>query len=238
MWFSLSLILVAASLRAAVPTPMGTLRCDGMVHLDQSLVPGETTVYNGDRIVTDEGRATVSFPHGDLLVLDRESRAALGSSPEGFLVGLERGQLSVAISAPQPIRVETEGLTISRIGSFPSLAEVALHADGSVLVAVHRGSVAVSGLRREPVVVQAGHILRVSRRLAQSQGQSQGQTQPIGTAAHGKLSLGDRLRTFQLGRLNHAASATLLFVGLAALGTAAVVIPLSIKETPVSPWAP
>lgn len=238
MWLSLSLILGAGSLRAAVPTAVGTLRCDGVVYLDQNLARTEAIVYSGDRVMTDEGRATVSFPRGDLLVLDRQSRAALQNSPEGFLVNLERGQLSLAVSTPQSIRVETEGLTISRLGSFPSLAEVALRADGSVLVAVHRGTIAVSELRREPVVVEAGRMLTVSPRLAQSQSQGEGQTQSVGTTAHGKMSLGEKLRTFQLGRLNHTASAALLFGSLGALAAVAVAVPLANKPATVSPSVP
>jgi hypothetical protein len=237
---SLALVLVAGPLQAALPTPVGTLRCDGMVYLGPNLAQGEATLYSGDRLTTDEGRATVSFARGDLLVLDRQSRAALRSSSEGFLVGLERGQLSLAVSTAQPIRVETDGLIISRAGSFPSLAEVALRADGSVLIAVHRGTIAVSELRREPVVVDAGYMLLVSPRLAQSQTQSQGQgqTQSVGTAAHGKMSLGERLRTFQLGRLSHIASTAVVMGGLGAVVVTAVVGPKVLNPAPVSPSVP
>jgi hypothetical protein len=238
MWLSVSLMLVAGSVRAAVPTAVGTLHCDGAVYLDQNLARTEATVYSGDRVMTDEGRATVSFPRGDLLVIDRQSRAALRNSPEGFLVDLERGQLSLAISTAQSIQVEAEGLTISRLGSFPSLAEVALRADGSVVVAVHRGTIAVSKLRREPVVVEAGRTLTVSPRLAQSQSQGQGQTQSVGTAAHGKMSLGEKMRTFQIGRLSHEASVALLVGSLGALAAVAVAVPLANKWSAISPSVP
>jgi hypothetical protein len=206
------------------------MRADGTVYLNQGPAPGESTVYDGNLVRTEAGRATVSFRRGDLLTLDRESRAAFQSSTEGFLVSLEKGHLAFHLSTPQTVRVEADGLTLRRSGTFPSLAEVALQKDGSVMISVHRGTVSVANLRVEPILVDAGHYLSVSPRLGRAQ------NEPVGTSAHGKMSLGEKLRTFKLGPLSHNASVGVV-VGIVA-GAAAVAIAVPLATEPSSPSAP
>jgi hypothetical protein len=191
-----------------------------------------SVVYSGDHLKTADGRALVALAHGGLIRLESNSGAVLDDFPGGFVMNLEKGQLGFSALPQHRLSVRTAGLTLSPTGSLPSLADVALGGDGSVFVAVHRGVVSIADLRPEPVLVSAGQTITVNPQLAQAQ------TQPVGTSAHGKMSLGEKLRTFRVGSLSHPASVAVLTVGLGAAAAAAVAVPLSIKESHVSPSAP
>lgn len=224
----LLLMLLAIPLRAELSRALGTLRSAGAVQLDRLPARGECTLYSGDRVSTEASPATVSFRRGDLLVLDRQSRAMFQLTEGGLVVDLERGALSFSASPADDARVESDGLTFTRTGSFPSLAEVALHDDGSVVLAVRGGTVAVRNLRPEPVVVQAGQYLRVSPPGAQV----------VGTGAHGKPTFGDKVRTFQIGGLSHAASVAFLGATLGVVAATAIAVPLATEPAKASPSAP
>jgi len=220
-------------LPAASSTPVGTLRFEGIVYLGGERAHTDSVLYSGDHLRTADGRATISLPRGELLVLGKNSTVAFERSRGGLLVGLEKGQLALAASPQLPVRVETDGLTVSPTGTFPGLAEVALREDGSVAVAVRRGTMAVANLRAEPVIVAAGELLTVSPRLAQAE-----KSRPVGTAAHGKMTLGEKLRTFRIGRLSHAASVGVLAGIIGGAAAAAIIVPLTVGEEKVSPSAP
>jgi hypothetical protein len=59
--------------------------------------------------------------------------------------------------------------------------------------------------------------VRLVARLAQGQA--------AGTAAHGKMSIGEKLRSFQIGHLSHAASVAVLTAGLGAFAAGSRPIP-------------
>jgi len=216
----LPLILLAIPLRAELSRALGTLRSAGTVQLDTLRTRGECTLYSGDRVSTEASPATVSFRRGDLLVLDRQSRAMFQLTEGGLVVDLERGTLSFSASSADDARVESDGLTFIRTGSFPSLAEVALHDDGSIVLAVHQGTVAVGNLQPKPVVVQAGQYLQVSPP----------RDKEVGTGAHGKRTFGEKVRSFQIGSLSHATSVALLAVGVV-VAAAAIAIPLAASSS-------
>jgi hypothetical protein len=108
-----------------------------------------------------------------------------------------------------------------------------MHADGSLVVAVHRGKVSIADLRPDAVVVSAGQLITIDPRLAQAQ-----QTKPAGTGAHGKMTVGEKLRTFRIGGLSHQASVALVAV-IAAGAATAITVPLVVSEEEVvSPSVP
>jgi hypothetical protein len=227
------ILLFAASLLAGNATPVGTLHCNGDVFVGGEAAHSQAVLYSGDQVNTLEGRATISLTRGDLMVMGRQSTADLQDSPYGYWVGLKKGQFAWTVSGQRAVRVEADGLTLSPAGSFPSLAQVALRGDGSLTIAVLRGKVSVADLRAEPIVVSAGQVLTVSPRLAQGE-----QSKPVGTGAHGKMTLGEKLRTFRIGGLSHNVSAALV-VGVVGAATAtAIAVPLTVGTEPASPSAP
>lgn len=230
--FCLLLVLPVVSLTAANRSFLGTLRPSGVVFLDGDSVRGESVVYTGDQLKTQEGRAAVSLPGGSLMVLDRNSSAILKRSHPETSIGLENGTLTVSFANQEALRVRADGLQVSPSGSFPVLAEVAMKGDGSLVVAVHRGKISIADLRAEPVTVAAGQVITVSPRLAQAQ-----QSKPVGTGAHGKMTLGEKLRTFHIGSLSHATSVAIVGGTLAGATAAAVIVPLTVGEE-TSPFVP
>lgn len=234
VWLSLLLALPLLTLSAASLAPLGTLRCNGVVYLGTQTARPGAVIYSGDQLRTAEGRATISLPGGDLIVLDRESSAALRRSPEGLSVGLEKGRVLWALTAQAPLRVQADGLTVSPSGAFPSLAEVAMRGDGSLVMAVHRGNISIAELRAEPVVLSAGHLITISPRLAQAE-----PSKPIGTGAHGKMTLGEKLRTFRIGSLSHQASVAIVTGMVAGATATSIAVPLAVgQEEEISPTVP
>lgn len=228
----LLLVLPVISLPAANLSPLGTLRSEGAVFLDGDSVRADSVIYSGDQVRTTEGRATISLACGTLVVLDRNSSAVVQHSEQDLSIGLEKGQLAVSFAGHQASGVKADGLSLSPTGTFPSLAEVAMRGDGSLVVAVHRGKISIDRLRAQPVVLTAGQIITISPRLAQAQ-----QSKPIGTGAHGKMTLGEKLRTFHIGGLSHGASVAIVGGALAAAATTAVVVPLTVGQEE-SPFVP
>ncbi len=229
------LLLPAMALAAAASSPLGTIRCDGSVFLGSEKARLETAVYSGDQVTTADGRATLSLSRGNRALIDRESTASLLRSAEGVTVGLERGRVAWTADTSASLRVETAGLTMAPAGSFPSLAEVAMKADGSVTLSVHKGSITVQNLRAAPVVVAAGEFITISPRLAQ---QGQAKSEPIGTGAHGKMTLGEKLRTFRIGNLSHGASTAIVVGTIGAATATAIIVPLTVGEEEASPSTP
>jgi len=228
------LMLPALVLASGNPSPVGTLRCDGVVYLDGETIRAETALYSGDQVSTVADWATLALSRGNRVLMDRDSNAALTYSGQGVIVGLEKGRLAWLADPKDPSHIQTDGLALSPSGSFPTLAEVAIRNDGSLTVAVHKGAVTVRNLQASPVVVAAGRIITISPRLAQKGAE---RSKPIGTGAHGKMTLGEKLRTFQIGNLSHAASVAIVGGILGAAAATSIVVPLTVGEE-TSPFIP
>src|SRR3989442_881428 len=125
-WVTLSLLFQLAPLRAAGPAPVGILRCDGNVYLGKESGLTASAIYAGDRLRTEEGRASITFSGDDAVVLNPHSGMGIEDSPEGLLIGLEKGLLEFRASPQRGLRVDTEGVAIRASGKFPSFAEISL----------------------------------------------------------------------------------------------------------------
>ncbi len=228
----LSIFLLLPSFAAAAGSaPLGTMRSEGAVFVDSSRVPGQSSLFSGDRVVTTDGRAAISLPHGSSVLIDPASSAAIQNSPSGLTVGLTKGRVTVNSLPQAPIRIEAERLTVTSEGSFPSLAEVAVLANGSVSLAVHRGTMILRSGNEDPITVKAGRMIAVNPGLQKEQ--------TPGTAAHGGKTAGQAANGIHIGSLSHGA--TMAVIGGLVVGTAAAIaIPLAVNNdnTPASPSAP
>jgi hypothetical protein len=234
IWLSLLLVVPVVTLPAASLAPLGTLRCDGVVYVGGNTALPGSVIYSGDQVKTAEGRASISLPRGDLMVLDHQSTAALRQSTDGLSIGLDRGRVIWSLATQGSLRVQADGLTFAPTGAAPSLAEVAMRGDGTVVAAVHRGKISVADLRAEPVAVSAGQFIVISPRLAQAE-----ESRPVGTGAHGKMTLGEKLRTFRIGGLSHQASMAVVVGVFGGATAAAIAVPLAVGgEEKVSPSVP
>jgi hypothetical protein len=228
------LVVPFGTLLAATPIPIGALQSQGTVYLGQDAASPAAVIYSGDTLRTDDGKATVSLPQGDLLVLGGKSAVALSRTDEAIGVSLEKGLLAFTSASQLPLRIEADGLTVSPAASFRTLAEIALLDDGTLHLAVRSGKVSVANLRPEPVVLTAGQVLSVEPRLAQAQ-----QSKPIGTGAHGKMTTGEKMRSFHIGGLSHAASVAVVVGVVGGAAATAIAVPLVVgNEEAVSPSTP
>lgn len=227
------LVIPVLSLSANTLLPVATMRSEGAVFLGSDSVRAESVVYPGDQVRTEEGRATLSLARGAVMVMGRNSSSVLRLAGQELSVGLEKGYFAISFPSPQQAaRVEADGLHLSPSGTFPALAEIAMKGDGSLVVAVHRGKISIADLQVEPVIVTAGQVITINPRLAQAQ-----QSKPVGTGAHGKMTLGEKLRTFHIGGLSHGASVAIVGGALAGATTTAIVVPLTVG-TEQSPFKP
>ncbi len=218
LWLGVFVLSVGALRAREALTPLGNVHSSGVVYLGKQAAGRQAVIFSGDQLTTEEGQALISFPGGDLVELERQSEATLQYSAEGPALELERGKLSLAVTARRPIRIVSSGLTLSPNKMFPSLSEVARNGDGSLVVAVRRGQVSVANLRKEPIIVSAGQMMTIHAPAAQSQ------EGPVGTGAHGKTTLGEKLRTFRIGGLSHGASVALVGGGIGGGAAAGIIV--------------
>ncbi len=230
---TISLLLAGSATVVGAPTPAGTLRCDGKVYVGNDRINSTAAVYAGDRLRTEEGQATVSFSHGDFMVLRNQTGAAIQSASDGLVIGLTRGELVLSSSSTQGPRVDVGGLLLTSEGKAPGLAQVAMKSDGTIAILVHRGVFSVAHLRPGPVVVSADQMLTVQPRVEQKEG-------PVttGTGAHGNPTLGESLRTFRIDGLSHNASMAILVGSIGGAAAAAIIVPNVITESTISPSRP
>lgn len=244
----LLLLLPVPTLAGPGAAPVGTAHGEGTFLLDGQIVRTLSVVYSGDQLRTEKTQASVNLQGGSLVVLGQESSVRFMSAQNATGIALEKGRLALSTPPKSSVHVLGSGLRFAPSATVSSLAELTLRADGSLIVAVHRGGLAVSDLREKPVEIAAGQVLTVNPRLGNAdngsgkQGESQAgsaQTEPVGTGAHGKMTLGEKLRTFRIGGLSHGASVALMVGILGGTTAAAIAIPLTVgDEEPISPSQP
>lgn len=245
----LSMLLLLVPVPAlAGAAPVGTAHGEGTFLVDGQAVRTLSVVYFGDEVRTEKTQASVTLEGGSLVVLGQDSSVRFVPARNSTGVALEKGQLALSTPPKSTVHVQSSGLTLAPSAAVASLAEISLRADGSLVVAVHRGGLAVSNLREKPVDLGAGQVLTVNPRLGKAdngsgeQGESQAgaaQTEPVGTGAHGKMTLGEKLRTFRIGGLSHGASVALMVGILGGITAAGIAIPLTVgDEQPISPSQP
>jgi hypothetical protein len=152
------------------------------------------------------------------------NRADLEPATDNLIRGLESGQLTLAPESPSGLRPALKDLTVysSRRGhSFSPDAD----AEGRSLFAV-----AGFGDYPHPVVRNsrgnsASLLLKGTSPLMQAE-----QSKPIGTGAHGKMTLPEKANTFRIGSLSHSASVALMVVVIGGLIATAIIVPLSVGD--------
>lgn len=224
------LLLLPTFAAAAGPSPVGTLRSNGSVFVDSTIVPSESSLFSGDRVRTEAGRASLALAHGSSVLFEPASSAVLQKTPEGLFIGLEKGRLTLNSNPQSPIQVETGGIALLPEGKFPSLAEVAMMGDGSMLLAVHRGAVSVRNAQEEPIVVKAGNFISVGPQTVR-------QKETPGTAAHGSKTISQAAKGIHIGSLSHTATVAVIG-GVVAAAAVAVAIPLAVSDEEASPSTP
>ena len=127
--------------------------------------------------------------------------------------GLESGRLTPAPTAPSTIPPELDYLTV-----YPSR-----DTDASSVLGSGQTSPLMAAVG--PDSRSASNVVAVSQRLEQSDA-----SKPIGTGAHGKMTVAEKASTFRIGKLSHSASVALLVGIIGGLAAVAIIIPLTVGD--------
>ena len=198
----------AAALGRVVSAPPATL--------NGAVLPGEATLWNGDRLATGaDGWARVLLARGDQIHLGAQGEAWAKQQGDALALELAKGRVSLRTGANSAVTVRSNGLEILPKSPEQAVWEVAWLREGVTLVAAQQGTVEVRAANRVMQVL-AGQSLRVESRLADDD------RKPAGAGAGAGMSSGMKL------------AVTLLVVfGLAA--AIAIPVALSANQQPVSP---
>lgn len=152
----LSLLLVCIPASNAAPSAAAKMTTAGMATLNGAAAPALTSVFPGDRIVTEQkARTTLSFPGGDAVVIPEMTRVELGEASGRPLVNLESGTLSVLSKGKSPIVIIAHGARVTAVEG--SVFDVTMRGNALRVVA-RRGTARVETANRSGNVT-AGNAL-------------------------------------------------------------------------------
>ena len=212
--------------------PLGSLTSVGDVYVNDSLAPGESTIFTGDKLRTGQaGNATFTISGKGTLKISPQSQVLFSGNYQ-FTAELEAGTVVLSsISRPPGITLRIGYLVlVPSIREESATARVDRVPDGSFTVSSLNGGVGVLTLdAKAGQFIQTGQALTISPR---------GELSPVYT-------LGSRTSSGPLGSAQTAKAGTTLhsgwlLLGLAGAGAAAAAAELSHGggKQPVSPSGP
>ena len=213
-WIALLVAAAALPRLSTAAAPVAILQANGAVEVSGAPARMNTAIYDGDLLTTKTAAATLSLGQGSALLVEPNSSAGVARLARGVQFSLRQGRIVMRVSPPERVNIRAAGLLLTPKGHFPTVADVALNTDGSLVIGVPQGEVAVSGLASAPVTLHGGQFIHVNPTVQQNE--------RAGTAAHGKMSGAQKLRNFQIGRLSHPVSAAIVVGGAAGVITAAI----------------
>ncbi len=108
------LLMHATMTPAGTSTVVGTINAKGNVQVNGTEVPGEGTVYAGDRVVTEKDTAaSLSLAGRDQVFLPERTAATIRQAGRRVRVMLEQGALAVVSRSAQPVEVQALGTRIT-----------------------------------------------------------------------------------------------------------------------------
>ncbi len=138
---SFLLLYVPVSPVSASSVVAGQTFSAGSARINGAIAPRTTTVFSGDRIVTEkEARTSVSFLGGDAVVIGELSKAALETQDGRMVVRLEAGMISALNKSAKPVVIEAHGARIVAAANQSAAYDVILR--GNSLRVIARAGVA------------------------------------------------------------------------------------------------
>ncbi|MFQ5778416.1 MAG: FecR domain-containing protein [Terriglobia bacterium] len=134
---------------AAAVAPLGRLVSTGTATINSVSVPGETTLYDGDRVVTGLGGwASIHLTQGDQVQVAAESQVQVRDRCNCIQLTLTQGLLTLRTEGDECVRVRSYGLAIQAEGKGRTIWEVRKLRDNFIQVAVQQGTVEVRSVGR------------------------------------------------------------------------------------------
>lgn len=132
---------------------IGSLTGSQNATLDSLTALPNTTIFSGDTLNVREGVAVVTLARGSRMVFGRDTQASFLTETQGVTVVLAAGNVALYHPAgEQSLRLKADDVTVSPVGGFKTLGEVAM-LNGWLVVTAKQGELQVEG---------SGHSQRLS----------------------------------------------------------------------------
>ena len=152
----LCLLLACLPVWGGTPELVGVAKARGRARINGMLLPGESNVFNGDRVGTDQrSTLTISLGPRETIRFAPGSTARLDKDGAVTVISLKSGALRLRTVGHTRVALETYGVTIATRGGFPAVAQVALMSDGEARVWALKGTIEVAG-GAQSVLLQPG----------------------------------------------------------------------------------
>ncbi len=178
----------AASSRLEVASPepqqpLGALRIAGEVYVNDAKVPGEVTIFVGDKLRTGPGgSAALEVPGKGTLLVSQQTQVSFQVSG-GYFADLKLGSVSLrALADARNFEIQVGDYVVTPDTPAEAGVDIQRLADGTTRVKPTAGSVGVIGLKGpEAVFIRAGQEATISPdgKLSTSGGQSGAPTGPV-----------------------------------------------------------
>lgn len=141
------LLVCAPALEGATGGVAGKVISDGTVEVNGTLVPGGTTVFLGDHVVTRQKAIILALSDGHQVFLPQNTSTRLDRTGLAGTILLERGALAVVQRGSDPLLVMANGVRVQAAGENPAVYEVAVNGK-TLQVLARKGAVLVSAADR------------------------------------------------------------------------------------------
>jgi hypothetical protein len=164
--------------------PLGSVLQAERAHLGADITYGGATIYDGDRLETQEDGILRARLGGSQLYLRPSTIAEVHSLPNGFLASLQHGTAIVSSPEGQTFQLVALGATIRPVGTHATVAQVMWMNPSELLLTASVGAIQVSLEGDDAKTIEAGNSYRME---IQPNGSG-----PQDTGDHGRPSHGGR----------------------------------------------
>jgi len=167
-----TLIMVTVGMMACAPAFGGSRVVGTLAGSMNATVEGlspepSATIFAGQHLRVKDGEAVVATATGVRLIFGRNTSAWFPSAQDEVAVQLEQGDVSVYVPSGGPrLRVNAGGVSLTPVGGFPTLCQLAMRGD-FIGVVSRKGAVRMEG-NGAPVEVPAGKEITIRTRNAAS----------------------------------------------------------------------
>lgn len=214
--FAISLIAVIPAMAGS--NAIGSLSGSRNTTLDSLAALPNTTIFSGDTLRVRDGVAVVALAQGSRIVFGRQTQASFLADRQVVTVVLTDGNVLLYHQAGErSMQLKAGEVTISPLGGFKTMGEVAMLGSNSLVVTARQGSFQVER-QGHTMQLAEGKTLTLSTRTAQAPDQGSS-----GSNGNGKKAAGA-----------WGGASTVSWVGLGAGATGAVLAAVAVSRADTS----
>jgi hypothetical protein len=143
-----------------VSVPLGMILQAENAQVGTDITAGGATVYDGDRLQTENGGALRAQLGGPQMYLRASTSALVHRLPNGFSAELGTGTVVVSSAQGQTFELLTNGATIRPVGAQATVAQITRVNANEVLLTSTRGALEVT-IEDEVKTIEAGSSYRM-----------------------------------------------------------------------------